>query len=100
MLNGRAPGSRSLRLLAYRLKDVEDALRAAKFPEAADELARAAKLQGVSPDEEFLDEARLLLVNSLLGDREMPQDLIGEIMDVIALVDQVLMNDSGSGESR
>ncbi|HEX4794987.1 MAG TPA: hypothetical protein VH370_14395 [Humisphaera sp.] len=77
-------------MLAYRLKDVEAALRAARFADAADELARAAKLQGVSSDEDFLDEARVLLVNSLLGDRDVPPDLIGEILDVIALVDQVL----------
>ena len=77
-------------MLAYRLKDVETALRAAKLADAADELARAAKLQGASLDEDFLDESRLFLVNSLLGDRQMPQDLIGEILDVIALIDQVL----------
>lgn len=83
--------SRTLRMLVYRLKDVEDALRAAKNPSAADELARAARLFGASPPEDFLEESRMFLINILLGEPQLPPELIGEILDVVGLIDEALL---------
>ena len=83
--------SRSLRMLVYRLKDVEDALRAAKMPNAADELARAGRLFGKSSNEDFLDESRVLLINLLLGERALSSDLMGQLLDMVALIDDAFI---------
>ena len=75
-------------MLVYRLKDVEDALRKARKLDAADELARAAKLFGASDHGDFLDESRAMLINLLLGERDLSSELQGEVLDVVALIDQ------------
>jgi hypothetical protein len=92
---------RSLRMLVYRLKDVEDALRAAKMPNAADELARAGRLFGKSSNEDFLDESRVLLINLLLGEKFLSSDLMGQVLDMVALIDDafIALRDSGSDNS-
>ena len=92
---------RGLRMLVYRLKDEEDALRAAKMPNAADELARAGQLFGKSSNEDFLDESRVLLINLLLGERALSSDLMGQVLDMIALIDDafIALRDSGGGNS-
>ena len=91
--------SRSLRMLVYRLKDVEDALRAAKMPNAADELARAERLFGKSSNEDFLDESRVLLINLLLGEKSLTSDLMGQVLEMVALIDDafVALRDLGEG---
>jgi hypothetical protein len=90
---------RGLRMLVYRLKDVEDAVRAAKMPDAADELARAGRLFGKSSNEDFLDESRVLLINFLLGERALSSDLMGQVLEMVALIDDAFVALRDSGES-
>jgi hypothetical protein len=79
--------TRQLRVLAYHLKEVEDALRAARLSDAADDLARAARLFGPAPAADFLDESRLALTNVLLGDRPLTTDVMASVLDAIAMID-------------
>jgi hypothetical protein len=92
---------RSLRMLVYRLKDLEDALRAAKMPNAADELARAGRLFGKSSNEDFLDESRVLLINLLLGEKSLSSDLTGQVLDMVALIDDafVILRDEDQNQT-
>jgi hypothetical protein len=82
---------RQFRTIAYRLKEVEDAMRAGRLIEQADDLARALRLFGPSPVSDFLEESRQVLVNLLLGDRELPCDMMGEVLDAIAEIDKSLL---------
>jgi hypothetical protein len=82
---------RSFRAIVYRLKDVEDALRSAGKSGAADELARAARLFASSPNADFLDESRMSLTNLLLGDRDLGPELLDQVLDVIALIDEAFI---------
>jgi len=82
--------TRQFRVVAYRLKEVEDALRAARLNESADDLARAMRLFGPGPVADFLDESRGVLLNLLLGERELSTEIMGELLDAIALIDQSL----------
>ena len=83
--------SRQFRMIAYRLKEVEDVMRAGRLIEQADDLARALRLLGPSPVADFLEESRQVLVNLLLGERELPGDMMGELLDAIAMIDQRLL---------
>jgi hypothetical protein len=81
---------RSFRVLVYRLKEIEDALRAAGLAPEADDLARAARLFGPAPIPDFLEESRLVLMNLLLGEPAAPAEIRGDLLDAIAMIDDGL----------
>ena len=82
--------SRQLRRLLYALTDLETALRASGRKEGADELAAAATRLTAAPAAEFLEESRAALQAILLGQRDLPTELLGSILDAIADVDNLL----------
>lgn len=81
---------RQYRVVAYELKEIEAQLRSVKLESSADDLARAAALFGLAPVRDFLDESRLVLVNLLLGERDLSAGLMDASLDAIAMIDKSL----------
>ncbi|HEX5242222.1 MAG TPA: hypothetical protein VFW23_03090 [Tepidisphaeraceae bacterium] len=81
---------RQYRVVAYQLKEIEAQLRSVKLESWADDLARAAALFGPAPVRDFLDESRLVLVNLLLGERDLSAGLMDASLDAIAMIDKSL----------
>ena len=84
---------RRLRRLVYGLTDVETALRTAGRAAGAQGVGVVAgRFESLASDEvrELLDECRAALEAVLLGERDLPVEIIGLILDVLASVDDGL----------
>ena len=90
-----AETSRRLRGLAYNLIDVESALRTAGRTTAAESVGMAAKRGGSLGPDEFLDESRRALEEVLLGERDLPAEVVRVILDVMASIDDVFREIAG-----
>ena len=86
---------RRLRGLVYHLIEVDDALRAAGRPISADSVGNVARRFNLLLPDEFLDQGRRALEEVLLGERNLPAEVVRLILDVTASMDDVLREMSG-----
>jgi hypothetical protein len=91
-----AEAPRRLRTLVYSLMDVEGALRTGGRADAARDVDLVVKRVGTLSPMDFLDEGRLALEAILLGERDLPVEMIGLILDVLAGIDDVFREVSSS----
>ena len=84
-----APDKR-LRRFLFALTEVEASLRAAGRPAAAESISVVAGRSSATVPQDFLDECRTELVAVLLGERDLPVESIGQIMDALAAIDEIL----------
>ena len=80
------------RRLLYLLTELESSLRAAGRPAAPESIGILARRFGQSAAEAFLEECRTELEAILLGERDLPVEFIGQVMDALASVDETLRN--------
>jgi hypothetical protein len=80
---------RRVRALLYDLTDVENTLRCAGRTPGADSVRVVVRRGEVLPPAEFLDESRRTLEEILLGERDLPAEIVRTILDVIATIDDV-----------
>ena len=85
---------RRLRALVYELIDAETALRSAGRSIAADSVAFVAKRSNSLAPDEFLDESRRVLEEALLGERDLAPEIIASILDIMAMIDEMLQESS------
>jgi hypothetical protein len=84
------PLPRQFRTLLYSLKEAQAKLRSTGRKDAADDLARVAGLLDSGDAADFLAESRAVLESVLLGERNLPTEVIAIVLETIALVDERL----------
>ncbi len=84
------PPAKSFRRLLFVLGEVEQSLRSAGRAIGADALAKLMNQASSLPPDDFINESRVILENALLGERELPAELIGAILDAMENVDNLL----------
>lgn len=81
---------RRIRGLSFALADLATALRASGRPVSADEIRILPDRIDQIPHADFLDETRSALQNVLICERDLPADVVGAVLDAMALIDQFL----------
>jgi hypothetical protein len=84
------PSLRRVRGLIYVLTDVEAGLRKAARTEGAAAVAGMVKRFASLSPRECVEETRETLETVLLGERDLPIELIGPILDGIGTADEIL----------
>ena len=81
---------RRLRGLTYAMSDLQAALRLAGRDASAESMGEVTRKLDSLSMEQFLDDARTALEAVLLGERDLRPELMGEILQIIAQVDDLL----------
>jgi hypothetical protein len=81
------PNPKQLRRLLYALTELESRLRSSGRIVAAANVGAVARCASGASHEAFLDDCREILEALLLGERDLGVDLIGPILDAVAMID-------------
>jgi len=84
------PISRRVRGLLYLLSDIGAGLRKEGRGETALNVGGMGKRFALLSPRECVEESRQLLEGVLLGERNLPPDLIGLILDAVGAADEIL----------
>lgn len=94
--------SRVIKSITFDLMDIELGLRQSGRPAGADEVGTVVRQHMTLDAEAFLLQSRLAIEAVMLGERDLPANMLSLLMDVTAVIDDLLharSQDNAGGQS-
>ena len=88
------PSARKLRGVLFLLGDLASSLKQSGCVDSAGAIAATARRVHVVDAREFLEECRVAVEDVLLAERNLPGELIGQMLEALSLLDEVLREGS------
>jgi hypothetical protein len=79
-----------MRRLSFALGEIEEKLRVSGRAISAEAVGKLTSQFSILAPEDFVGESRLILEGALLGERDLPADLIDMILQAMESVDKLL----------